>query len=129
MRSVGVVLLAAGLVLAGPVRGRADDGPGNEAAMAIGAGLANLAYVPAKLIVAAGGLVVGAFAGLATGGDTRAAYAFWVPAAGGTYLLTPAHLDGSRPTEFFGSDYADRPSSIAREGEAGMVYDAMYKSR
>src|SRR5205823_14429438 len=78
-----------------------------EAGLAVGAAAANLLYLPAKTLVAIGGLGVGALTGLLTGGDIRAAYAVWVPAAGGTFMLTPAHFEGTRPIEFFGSDYAD----------------------
>ncbi len=69
-----------------------------EAGLAVGAAAANLLYLPAKTLVAIGGLGVGALTGLLTGGDIRAAYAVWVPAAGGTFMLTPAHFEGTRPT-------------------------------
>src|SRR5438876_296179 len=99
------------------------------AAIALGtvaavAAAANLLYLPAKTLVAIGGLGVGALTGLLTGGDIRAAYAVWVPAAGGTFLLTPAHFEGTRPIEFFGSDYADRPSTNARD--TSIVYRSLY---
>jgi hypothetical protein len=126
MRRVVAAVLMAGLVLGTPVTGSAK-GPGNEIALSIVASAGNLVYVPVKATVAFGGLVLGTFAGLFTGGDTRAAYAFWVPCVSGTYLLTPAHLDGSRPLEFFGSDYADRASTMPND--VGAVYDAAYKSK
>ena len=95
-----------------------------EAGLAVGAAAANLLYLPAKTLVAIGGLGVGALTGLLTGGDIRAAYAVWVPAAGGTFMLTPAHFEGTRPIEFFGSDYADRPSTNARD--TSIVYRSLY---
>jgi hypothetical protein len=90
-----------------------------------------LLYTPAKVIVAVGGLTLGGLTGLLTGGDTRSAYAVWVPVATGTYFLTPSHLDGSEPIEFFGtSDYADTPStSAAAAMEAGAIYEAEYSRR
>jgi len=49
-----------------------------------------------------------------------------VPAASGTYLLTPAHLEGTVPIEFFGSDYADQVSGSSTTGEGSGIYDAQY---
>jgi len=124
--------LLAGMILSALLLGRpavaGTHSQGGEAGLALGAAVANLVYLPVKAVVALGGLVVGTFTGIANGGDTRSAYAFWVPAASGTYLLTPEHLDGSQPIEFFGTDYADTPSTLER-GEASAVYNAMYQSR
>jgi hypothetical protein len=58
-----------------------------------------------------------------TGGDTRSAYAIWVPAAGGSYTITTGHLAGTEEFEFWGSDYADQPSTLAT---TGAIYDAQY---
>jgi hypothetical protein len=124
-RSLIVGMVAAALVLGRPVPGRAVS-PGAELGMGLGAAAANLLYTPAKTVMAGAGLVLGAVTGVLTGGDTRAAYAVWVPAASGTYLLRPAHLDGSEPIEFFGRDYADTPSTTAAAAEAGGIYDAQY---
>src|SRR5438094_370462 len=93
-------------------------------ARAVGAGAANPVHPPARTLVAVGGLGVGALPGPLTGGDIRAAYAVWVPAAGGTFMLTPAHFEGTRPIEFFGSDYADRPSTNARD--TSIAYRSLY---
>ena len=114
-------------VLAGPPRVARAHGGATEAGLAIESAALNVAYVPCKAIVAAGGLVVGAVVGLLAGGDSRAAYALWVPAAGGTFLVTPAHLDGSRPLEFFGADYADEPSPMTRTLESSAIYEAYYE--
>ena len=116
-----------GLVLAAilqPQPARAAHTQAGEAGLALSAAAANLVYVPVKTLVAVGGLGLGAFTGVLTGGDVRAAYALWVPAVGGTFLLTPAHLDGTRPIEFFGSDYTDRPSTNMRD--TSIAYRALY---
>jgi hypothetical protein len=121
--------LIAALVLGAAVLGQADPGrasPGGDVGLAFAAAAIDVLYIPAKLAVAAGGLVVGGVIGTLTGGDTRAAYALWVPAAGGTFMVTPDHLDGTEPLEFFGSDYSDRPSGM---GEGTTFYDAAYSSR
>jgi len=127
MRVVAGLLLSA-LVLGSPLPGRAHTQAG-EAGLALGAAVVDLVYVPAKIVCAFGGMALGTATGLLTGGDVRAAYAFWVPAGSGTYFLTPAHLDGTRPIEFFGADYADRPSTVSREGEVATAYDALYMPR
>jgi hypothetical protein len=126
MRSVMSVLVIA-LVCGRPCPARATHTQAGELGLAVSSAVANVVYVPAKAVVALGGLFVGGLAGFLTGGDQRSAYALWVPAASGTYFLTPAHLEGAEPIEFFGSDYADRPSTAA--AEAGGVYEAVYMSR
>ena len=116
-----------GLVLATILQARpagATHSQVGEAGLALGAAAANLIYLPVKTVVAVGGLGLGALTGLLTGGDVRAAYALWVPTTGGTFLLTPAHFDGTRPIEFFGSDYADRPSTNPRD--SSIAYRALY---
>src|SRR5438093_13508788 len=124
MRSVLVSLVLLGVVLGRPAQLRAHCAAA-EFGLAVGAAAGNLVYLPVKVIVAFGGLALGSMTGVLTGGDVRAAYAVWVPAASGTYLLTPANLEGTEPIEFFGSDYADRPSTAATVEGAG-IYDIQY---
>ena len=124
MRRVLVVIVLGMLLLGHPVPGRAQ--PGSEFGLAVGAAGANLLYMPAKWITALGGLVLGGMTGLLTGGDERAAYAVWVPAATGTFILTPSNLDGTEPIEFLGSDYADRPSKATSTHQGRGIYEAQY---
>src|SRR6184192_1081205 len=126
MRRVLVALVLLGIVLGRPAPLRAHNAAA-ELGLAVGAAAGNLVYLPVKGIVALGGLVLGGVTGALTGGDVRAAYAIWVPAASGTYLLTPAKLEGTEPIEFFGSDYADQPSTIASAVEGGGIYDIQYQ--
>jgi hypothetical protein len=121
------VALAAGLA-ATPTVARADS-PGGELAFSALSAVSNLFYTPAKVVVAAVGLPIGAVAGFLNGGDTRAAYAFWVPMVGGRYFLTADAMDGREPVEFFGSDYADRPGVYGRAHFAGSGYEAGYVER
>jgi hypothetical protein len=125
-RFVATALLTASL-LCRPGYG-AEQSPGAEAGFALGAAALNLVYLPAKALVAFTGGVAGAFAGLMTGGDVRAAYSIWVPTASGTYFVRPAHLEGTETLEFFGSDYADTPSTV-RGTEGYSSYEAMYESK
>src|ERR1051325_9383619 len=97
-----LVGLAVAALLAGPARANArETTQGEEAGYALAALGLNLVYVPAKAIVAFGGAVLGAVVGLATGGDTRSAYAIWVPADSGTFILNASNVDGTVPIEFF----------------------------
>src|SRR6266571_3352446 len=126
MRKVLMALLLLGVVLGRPAVLRAES-PAAEFGLAVGAAAGNLVYLPVKVIVAFGGLALGSLTGVLTGGDVRAAYAVWVPAASGTYLLTPAHLEGTVPIEFFGSDYADQSSRAAGAAEGAGIYDIQYQ--
>ena len=124
-RSLSIGALVLTFILAHPAPSPATHDPGQEFGMAIAAAAADLLYTPAKVVTAAVGLPIGAATGLLTGGDVRAAYAVWVPMASGTYFLTPANLEGSEPIEFFGTDYADTPST-STEADKGGIYDALY---
>jgi hypothetical protein len=125
MRRLLAAILLTTLVLGRPVQGAAQDGPyqPDEAGLALAAAGLTLFYLPAKGVIAGCGLLLGGVVGLVTGGDTRSAYAIWVPAAGGSYTITAGNLDGSEPFEFWGSDYADVPSTFAT---TGAIYDAQY---
>ena len=114
--------LAILLVTAGPVRAQSWREFGRSIALIP----INIFYIPAKAVTAAIGLPVGGLAGVTTAGSTRAAYGVWVPTASGSWVVRPSNLDGSRPLEFFGSDYADTPSPT---DETGYAYRARYADR
>jgi hypothetical protein len=99
---------------------------GEEAGRAIASVGLNIFYIPAKAVMAVLGMVAGGFVGVATGGDERASYAVLVPVTSGTWFVTPDHIEGSRPIEFFGSDYADTPSELGQSEPGRGSYDAMY---
>jgi len=121
-RTVSMAAVLALLLLGRPAIGSTG---GQEFGKAIAAAALDLVYTPAKTITALVGLPIGAMTGLLTGGDTRSAYAVWVPMTSGTYFITPANLEGAEPVEFFGSDYADTPSTTD-EADKGGIYDAQY---
>jgi hypothetical protein len=137
-----------GLVVAGPAHGQYPppveylppgqyQGPGpyqgpsparaptqaQEALFSLLATATNLFYTPLKFAIALVAMPVGGFAGAASGGDARTAYAIWVPALGGTFFLTAAHMEGSKPIEFWGSDYADQPLPTKRGQEETLIFD------
>lgn len=130
MRSFVAALAVLGVVLAQPSPGSArDTTQAEELGLSLAAVGINLVYVPVKAAVATGGLVLGAAVGLLTGGDTRSAYALWVPAASGTFIVRANNIDGTEPIDFFGSDYADQPSPLAQteSGEGGTFYQSLYQ--
>jgi hypothetical protein len=124
-KTIASLVVAAGLV-ATPLAARADS-PGAEVGYSALAAVSNIFYTPAKVVVAMVGFVAGGAAGTLNGGDTRAAYAFWVPMIGGNWFLTSDQMDGRQPVEFFGSDYTDRPSTYERTHQGCAAYDATYK--
>jgi hypothetical protein len=124
-RRLVISLTVAALLLGRPVHGRAAT-QADEAGWALGAAGLNIFYTPIKVVVAVGGLVLGGVAGLLTLGDQRSAYAIWVPAAGGTYVLRPEHLAGTEQIEFFGSDYADT-ASTAYGYDTNSLYKNSYR--
>jgi hypothetical protein len=124
MRRLTAAVVLLGLVASAPPAGAVTQG--EEAGRAIASVGLNIFYVPAKAVMAVLGLAAGGLVGIVTGGDERAAYALWVPVASGTWFVTPANVDGSKPIEFFGSDYADRPSELGQSEPGRSSYDVMY---
>jgi hypothetical protein len=70
--------------------------------MQAGSALATIAYFPFKAVTAIGGGIVGGLGYLFSGGSKAAANAVWVPSVYGTYIITPDHLAGRKPVQFFG---------------------------
>src|ERR1700688_2074438 len=64
--------------------------------------LANIPYIPAKLLYATTGSLVGAGAWALTAGNTQVANTVWRSALGGDYVLTPGMLAGKDPISFSG---------------------------
>jgi hypothetical protein len=64
--------------------------------------LVNVLYIPAKLVYAVAGGLVGGLAFCLTAGDREVAQNIWEPSVGGSYILTteqlfPASADASAP--------------------------------
>ena len=117
MRRASITLLLMAFLACGPVRAQ-DRDPGREFGLAGVSVAANLLYTPPKLLMALIGLPVGALTGVFTGLNVRSMYAVWVPTVTGTYFVTPAHLEGTRPIEFFGSHY---PTTLGCEANPNMA--------
>ncbi len=108
---VAGALLACVLVIGlNPANARAEEpSAASEAGMGALAALSTLVYGPVKVVYAVGGLIIGGFAWALSGGDRDVMNAVFTPAVRGDYVVTPAHLRGERPLEFFGRDPAYRP--------------------
>lgn len=124
-RRLGLALVAV-LVFAAPAAaelqqaGARADGSEfwSDAGLGAGAAITNLIYIPAKLVYASVGSVVGGLAYLVTLGSTETANAVWEPTLGGTYVLTPGILSGEEKLHFNGPP-DDPPAEPAfQESEA-----------
>src|SRR5262247_3270094 len=91
-----------GGVLAGallsPVMARADFM--EDAGMGTATVLANVIYMPTKLVYATLGGITGSFAYVLTGANYDIAARVWTPSLGGNYVLVPEQLRGNQPIYF-----------------------------
>jgi len=71
-----------------------------DAGMGTATVLANLLYMPAKVVYAALGGVTGGFAYVLTGANYQVAEHVWNPSLGGNYVLNPEQLRGNQPIYF-----------------------------
>jgi type IV secretory pathway VirB2 component (pilin) len=104
INSTRVILVVVALALvfqAGPVRA---EGGASEAGLGATSALTSLVYGPVKIVYAVLGVVFGGFAYGLSGGDSNVMRAVATPAIRGDYVITPTHLRGERPIEFFGQD-------------------------
>lgn len=65
--------------------------------------LSSVFYLPFKSAMALAGGLAGGIAYAFSMGNLEIAEGVWGPSVYGTYLLTPEHLSGCKPIEFFGS--------------------------
>jgi len=95
--------MAAGMfafVLALPAGARA--GFAEDASMGTATVLANVVYMPTKIVYATLGGITGGFAYLLTGGNYTTAERVWVPSMGGNYVLNTNQIWGQEPIMFSG---------------------------
>jgi hypothetical protein len=76
---------------------------GEEAGYGIGAALASVFYIPAKVTYAGLGLLTGGLGYVLSGGRTDVANNIIYPAVRGNYVVTPSHLKGTEPIYFVGA--------------------------
>ena len=80
------------------------EGGVNWSGVGYGAGalFSNVLYIPAKLVYALLGGLVGGGAWCLTGGNTQTAETIWRSSLGGDYVVTPAMISGDEPLNFSG---------------------------
>ncbi len=69
--------------------------------------VANIVYMPVKVVYAGLGIITGSFAYVLTVGDADTAYKIWSPSVGGSYVMTPGMLRGDEPVLFNGPSYSN----------------------
>ncbi len=77
----------------------------------VGALFCNVLYIPAKLVYAILGGIVGGGTYLVTAGNSQAANTVWRSSLGGDYVVTPQMLAGQQPINFSGP--TDTPPVVA----------------
>jgi hypothetical protein len=100
-----------------PTEPAAEEGVSEEAGYGVGAALASVFYIPAKVTYAGLGLLTGGIGYVLSGGRADVANNIIYPAVRGNYVVTPSNLKGTEPIYFVGapppetSPRADAPSS------------------
>jgi hypothetical protein len=121
----GIALASLVTVMATPVYAQtaannqaAEQPVGEEAGYGVGAALASVFYIPAKVTYAGLGLLTGGLGYVLSGGRADVANNIIYPAVRGNYVVTPSHLKGTEPIYFVGAPppetepRADAPSSV-----------------
>lgn len=81
----------------------AEQGVAEEAGYGVGAALASIFYIPAKVTYAGLGLLTGGVGYVLSGGSAEVANNIIYPAVRGNYLVTPSNLKGTEPIYFVGA--------------------------
>ena len=71
-----------------------------DAGMGTATVLANVLYMPTKLVYATLGGITGGFAYVLTGANYQVAERVWTPSLGGNYVLSPEQLRGNQQIYF-----------------------------
>ncbi|MFI5397345.1 MAG: hypothetical protein ACHQ9S_17545 [Candidatus Binatia bacterium] len=102
----GCFLLAAGAVggaAAGTAVSAKEGQQENHSAFTyVGTVLADVVYVPAKVVFAGLGAMTSGAAYLLTVGDSSVSGNIWDASVNGNYVLTPNMLEGKKPVHFVG---------------------------
>jgi hypothetical protein len=88
---------------AAPSTNAAEEGVGETAGYGVGAAVASIFYIPAKVTYAGLGLLTGGLGYLLTGGRADVANNIIYPAVRGDYVVTPSNLKGTEPIYFVGA--------------------------
>lgn len=105
-KSIGVILLVG--LLAQAVAAQTETKSGNywsDAGYGTLCVIANILYMPAKVVYATVGTLTGGLAYVLTAGNSDTARSIWSPSLGGNYVVTPEMLRGDQPVLFNGPSY------------------------
>jgi hypothetical protein len=104
MLSSGCALLVAGAVGGAAAGGAASATETEEhsASSYVGAILADVLYVPGKIVFAGLGAVTSGMTYLVTLGNSETTRSVWDATVEGTYVITPRHIEGKEPIRFIG---------------------------
>jgi hypothetical protein len=91
------------------------DPPAKEAKTGATVVLANVVYMPAKVLYAAGGGLVAGMAYLFSAGDKEVAKPILDASIGGNYIVEPEHLSGDKQLVFFGQSQEQQQAEAAAE--------------
>jgi hypothetical protein len=100
---VGTMAAPVGAQTTGQIAEPVEEPLTSEAGYGVGAALASVLYIPAKVTYAGLGLLTGGLGWVLTGGRTDIANSIIYPAVGGNYVVTPNHLKGTEPIYFVGA--------------------------
>jgi hypothetical protein len=100
---VGTMAAPLGAQTTGQIAEPVEEPLTSEAGYGVGAALASVLYIPAKVTYAGLGLLTGGLGWVLTGGRTDIANSIIYPAVGGNYVVTPNHLKGTEPIYFVGA--------------------------
>jgi hypothetical protein len=98
---------------AGQSAQQAQEPVTEELGYGIGAALASVFYIPAKVTYAGLGLLTGGLGYVLTGGRADTANSIIYPAVRGNYVVTPNHLKGTEPIYFVGAP-PEEPTAVAQ---------------
>ncbi|HUO05242.1 MAG TPA: hypothetical protein VMU16_08600 [Candidatus Binataceae bacterium] len=98
-----------------------DEGGVNWQGVGYGAGAVagNIVYIPAKLVYALTGSLIGGAAYALTAGNSQTSDTIWRSSLGGDFVLTPDMVSGKDPINFSGpTSTAPEPPAAAAQTEA-----------
>ncbi len=115
----GCALLIAGAAGGAAAGTAADVKEGHEsehsAAAYAGTVLANVLYVPAKVVFAAGGAAASGVTYIVTLGRPEPTRTIWATSTGGDYVMTPGMIEGREPIHFAATS-GTRTTKVSQRG-------------
>ncbi len=115
MRGRGLAILVVATALSLPAAASADS-PAKEFGVGAGTVLANMVYMPTKVLYAVGGGLIASIAYAFSGGDEEVARPIVDSSLRGDYVITPAHVRGDEELEFIGRTPAQRHARDVASG-------------